>query len=198
MAESIKCACCPRKFVPVYRNGIPTSKYHPNCRYKRAKQKESRAEKTIKREKKKKEKTPRQKAMDLADTWFSRFIRIKYAVTIATDGTPVCKCIVTGKLMAANMLDNGHCFSRDFKLTRYEEDNCRPQNRSSNRYRGEADHYIFEKNLIAEIGQERFDRINDLRKQEGEDTEAFYKEQAEKYKREVNRLVKDLGVTKWW
>lgn len=146
----------------------------------------------------KRAKSPKSLAMANADRWFSRYIRIKYAHRIVFDGEPICKCIVTGALKSAKNMDNGHCFSRENKATRYEEDNCRPQNRSSNRFSGEADHYKFIDNLTAEIGPERFARIDRLRRELGEDNEQFYSEMAEKYRKLVNELVKEFGVKKWW
>jgi hypothetical protein len=146
----------------------------------------------------KRTKTDKEKARDNADLWFSRYIRCKYHFQVATDGTVLCKCIITGKIKEAKNTDNGHCFSRKFLLTRYEEDNCRPQNRSSNRFSGEADHYKFRDNLLKEIGEERFKRIDELRKQEGEDTTEFYLEQANKYRKLTNELVKKFEIKKWW
>ena len=143
-------------------------------------------------------KTSRQKAMDLADMWFSRFIRIKYHFQILTDGTVLNKCIISGAIKKAISMDNGHCFSRSFKATRFEEDNCRPQNRSSNRFSGEADHYKFIDNLKSQIGEERFNRIDELRKQEGEDSKQFYLEQAEKYRKLTNELLTVIEAKKWW
>ena len=142
--------------------------------------------------------SPKTKAMKLADKWFSRWIRIKHHRLIATDGTVFCKCIITGSIKAANLMDNGHCFSREFKATRYEEDNCRPQNRSSNRFSGEADHYKFRDHLMAEIGEERFNRIDQLRKENGENNIIFFKEQSDKYKKLTNDLLEELGAKKWW
>lgn len=143
-------------------------------------------------------KTPRQRAMDNADLWFSRYIRIKYHYKIV-NGEVFCQCIVNPNVIKhAKNMDNGHCFSRDFKPTRYEEDNCRPQNRSSNRFSGEADHYKFRDALEKQIGEERFNRLDHLRKQEGEDTEEFYKAQAYKYRILTNQLVDQYDVIKWW
>ena len=146
----------------------------------------------------KRTKTPRQKAMDLADKWFSLYIRIKYNYKIQ-DGEVFCQCIINpGIIKLAKNMDNGHCFSRDSKAIRYEEDNCRPQNRSSNRFSGEADHYKFIENLTKQIGKERFERLDNLRKTEIEDNENFYKIQAEKYKKLTNQLVKKYSINKWW
>lgn len=143
-------------------------------------------------------KTARQRARDNADLWFSRYIRIKYAYRIM-NGDVFCRCIVDPSIIKqAKHMDNGHFFSRKFLLTRYEEDNCRPQNRSSNRFSGEADHYTFQDNLLRQIGEKRFNRLDELRKQEGSDTLEFYQKQASKYKRLVAELVRVNQINKWW
>jgi len=147
---------------------------------------------------KKSKKSPKSLAMNNADLWFSRYIRIKYSYKIQ-DGEVYCQCIVSPNIIKlAKNVDNGHGYSRDFKSTRYYEDNCRPQNRSSNRFSGEADHYKFLDNLAAEIGEERFEKLNKLRRKEGEDNETFYKEQSTKYRKLVNQLIKEHGINKWW
>ena len=147
---------------------------------------------------KKRKKSSKSLAMDLADSWFSRYIRIKYAYKIQ-NGEVYCQCIVSPNIIKlAKNMDNGHCYSRNFKTTRYEEDNCRPQNRSSNRFSGEADHYEFIDNLTKEIGEERFNRISQLRREDGRDNEAFYKEQAIKYRKLVNELIKEYEIKRWW
>jgi hypothetical protein len=146
----------------------------------------------------KRRKNEKERARNNADKWFSIYIRIKYAYRIV-NGEVICNCIINPNIIKhAKNMDNGHCFSRKFLSTRYEEDNCRPQNRSSNRFSGEADHYKFRDNLKNEIGEEKFNRLDELRKQEGTDTEDFYLKQADKYRKLVNELVKQKQIKKWW
>ena len=186
---------CGRTIYPRHNSTIHP-KFCPTCTLSNAMH--PKAKKTAKTSQKR-TKSPKSLAMANADRWFSRYIRIKYAYRIATDGEVICRCVINpGIIKAAKNMDNGHCFSRENKATRYEEDNCRPQNRSSNRFSGEADHYTFIDNLTAEIGPERFARIDQLRREIGEDNQQFYTEMAEKYRKLVNELVKDLGVKKWW
>jgi len=147
---------------------------------------------------KKRIKSGKSLAMANADKWFSIYIRIKYAYKIQ-NGEVFCQCIVNPNIIKlAQRMDNGHGFSRQFKTTRYYEDNCRPQNRSSNRFSGEADHYTFLDNLKKEIGEERFQKLDELRRTEGEDNEMFYKEQSDKYRKLVNELVFKHQIKKWW
>lgn len=153
---------------------------------------------TKKNTSRKRAKTPKELARDNADRWFSRYIRIKYAYKIV-GGEVFCQCFIEPQVIKhAKNMDNGHCFSRENKPTRYEEDNCRPQNRSSNRYSGEADHYKFIDKLKVVISEERFNRIDSLRRELGEDNEAFYLQQANKFRKLTNQLVDQLDINKWW
>lgn len=196
--EKAKCAC-GKTMSKYFYNSTIRRKQCPNCDLKNKLSGDAKAVKEgLKKKRTVKKKTPRQLAMDNADNWFSRYIRIKYAFKIQ-DGDVFCRCIINPSIIKhAKFMDNGHCFSRKDKATRYEEDNCRPQNRSSNRFSGEADHYTFIDNLKEEIGEERFNRIDHLRKQEGEDTEMFYKQKSDKYRYLVNRLVNKHNIKKWW
>ena len=135
--------------------------------------------------------------MKLADLWFSRYVRVKHSVNVG--GDCYCKDIITGKLYAAKNIDNGHYFSRSHMATRYDEDNCRPQNRSSNRFRGESDKEQFRVNLIKEIGQERFDEMESRSRQTVNFCSAddLWK-LAETYKQKVKNLLIEKGVKKWW
>lgn len=140
--------------------------------------------------------------METADKWFSRYIRIKYSYQVI-DGEVICRDIITGKLYSARNIDCGHYFSRAHMATRYHEDNCRPQNRSSNRFSGEADKLKFEINLRKEIGDERFKIINDLHKEPmrwfGAITnDEYLKVVADTYRLKVNQLCKENVIKKWW
>lgn len=137
-------------------------------------------------------------AMDNADLWFSRYIRIKYAYKVQ-DGDVFCQCIVNPSIIKlAQRCDNGHFHSRGFMATRYFEDNCRPQNRSSNRFSGEMDHPKFGDNLKDEIGEERFNELNLMFRQTTMVSTEYFKEIADKYRILVNRLVKEHDIKKWW
>jgi len=190
-----KCKC--GRSIPQRYNSTIKAKKCPHCTYLDATSK-AKGKKQSKGKTTSPGKSSKSKAMGTADKWFSRYIRIKYHFKILTDGTVLDKCIVSGTIKEAKNMDNGHCFSRQFKTTRYEEDNCRPQNRSSNRFSGEADHYKFIDNLKNEIGPESFERLNKLRREIGEDNEQFYKSKSEKYRKLTYKLISDLKVKKWW
>lgn len=203
--KTIACSC-GKNFRAIYdfKTGILKSKKCPNC-VLRAKlvTKSNGHDKTYAQKPdrlksaRKTGKNPKQRAMANADKWFSRYIRINYGFPVG-NGEWMCKCIVTGRMGLAKNFDCGHYISRKYKTIRFEEDNCRPQNRSSNRFSGEADHYKFRENLIKDIGIEKVERIERLKDEEGEDNEIFYREIADKYRMLTNELIKKCNIKKWW
>ena len=134
--------------------------------------------------------------MDVADTWFSRFIRVTFC--IVDNGEPYCKDIITGRYYQSRNIDNGHFISRGNLSTRYYTDNCRPQNRSSNRFRGEMDKPKFEQNLRREIGEERFEALMKRSKELVHYGDLEYKRTADDFRKLTNQVVKDKGIVKWW
>lgn len=147
-------------------------------------------------QKKKSSKSRKTKVMDLADLWFSRYIRVKHGIVV--DGEIYSKDIITGKLYRASLIDCGHLHSRYFNATRFDPDNARPQNRSSNRFRGEADKPKFEQNLIREIGEERFQQLREKSKDNGKYGEIELQEIADKYRLLTKSLLKEKGAKGWW
>lgn len=193
---------------PIYQRPFTTikNKNCPTCTLKQASGKQETGQKAKiwripgkvsagakKGQKKPKERNP----MKLADDWFSRYIRVKYSIVV--DGEFYCKDIITGKIYKATRLDNGHYQSRRHMATRYDEDNCRPQNRSSNRFQGEADKEKFRTNLIKEIGQERFDAMEaKSRNPVFSYSRNDFVEIAETFRLATNELLKSKGGKRWW
>lgn len=135
--------------------------------------------------------------MKIADLWFSRWIRISKAAAII-DGKVYVYDIINGKPYAAEDVDNGHFISRANLATRYDEDNCWPQNRSSNRFRGEADKWTYEQNLLEKLGREGYDALMDRSRRIVHIGQLEYKEIADLYRNKVNNLCKKHGIEKWW
>lgn len=131
--------------------------------------------------------------MSKADLWFSRYIRISKG--IVCEGEVFCVDIITGGLYLAKNIDNGHYFSRIYNSTRYYPDNCWPQNRSSNRFRGEADKDTFRERIISKIGNDRFRYMVDIK---ASLWTGNFQEEAEKYERLVKELIVEKKVNKWW
>lgn len=133
-----------------------------------------------------------------ADAWFSRYIRIIHRDSIVGDEV-YCRCFVRPHLVkrAADM-DNGHCFSRSNLPLRFEPDNCRPQNRSGNRYEGNRETTLFMEKLERELGAGRWQRLLDLKRQKGDDTLEYYRAKALHFKEKVTNLHRELNFRKWW
>lgn len=183
---------CGRELYPK-RNSTIYPIRCPNCEFKLAYS--SKIETRKKNGKTKKQKTPRQKAMDRADDWFSRYIRCKYA--FESNGEWFCKCYTCGYHHKVTLIQNGHWQRRGFKTTRFHEDDARPQCVKCNYHRsGEPER--FEINLIKEIGIDRVLELKKLSQELGEDNEVFYREQANKYRILTNEILKLKKGLKWW
>lgn len=202
MKDLIRCKCCPKEFTPHYdfRTKMLKSKICPSCQYKKAYEKSGGGNSFFDGKKRKgkgskRGKSSKSKAMGLADKWFSQYIRIRHSVELG--GELFCRCIVSGKLYHILKVDAGHYFPRGHKSTRFDERNVWPQNRSSNRYKGENDKHIFKKNLIAKIGEEEYKKLEALHLECGYDTEEYYNEISEKYKKLTREEIKKHDINPW-
>lgn len=193
---------CDKKFKPTYRNGIIVSKKCPNCRlkslYKQVELKgvQLASELTIKRNKtEKRKKTERQKAMDRADEWFSRYIRLKYS--FESGGELFCRCYTCGNTHSILEIQNGHFQRRGYKTTRFHINDARPQCVQCN-YHHSGEPEKFELNLIRDIGHDKVNELKRLAQEIGEDNEIFYREQASKYRKLFNMLLKERKHQNPW
>ncbi len=150
------------------------------------KKEENQKERQVKRESNEK------KAMQLADTYFSRYIRLKHSV----DGQ--CTCYTCGTIKDIKEVDNGHYMKRAHKATRYHENNCKPQCKVCN---GNTLHngkqVEFRINLINEIGLNEVESIEFNSKQSINANYFWYKDISDYYRNKVNELQKELGVKYW-
>ncbi len=199
----IEAPICKKHGYKKYRRPNSTIWVCPQCLNEQNKDKLRQAfgsdkkgsENGLKSGKKKRGKTPRQKAMDRADEWFSRYIRCKYAFW--SNGEWFCRCYTCGTHKKIAEIQNGHWRRRGFKTTRFHEHDARPQCVKCNYHRsGEPE--IFERNLIQELGQEKVEEIRALSLQLGRDDEQFYREMSDKYRKLTNQLIKEKGIPKWW
>lgn len=127
-----------------------------------------------------------------ADTYFSRYIRLKHS----EDG--YCTCYTCGNIHPIKEIDNGHYQKREHKAVRYDENNCRPQCKTCN---GDVKHngkqIEFRANLVAERGEEEVNRIDLSIKTTGKYGALFYKEKSDYYRSKLNDLQNKLGVKYW-
>jgi len=131
-------------------------------------------------------------AMKLADTYFSRYIRLKNSVN------GFCTCYTCGRDKPIKETDNGHYMKREHKATRYHENNCRTQCKTCN---GDTKHNgkqaEFRVHLSHEIGEEQVIKIESLSRSTINASSVFYRQIADEYREKVNELQKKLKVKYW-
>ena len=129
-----------------------------------------------------------------ADTWFSRFIRLRDATE--SNGILVNKCFTCNKPKEAKELECGHYQSRKHTSTRWSELNALPQCPYCNKWKyGEAEKMAIALDLKFGSGTAEKMRIEarNISKQ-NEDLIADY------YRNLVNNLIKERNwkCYKWW
>tara|TARA_R110002051_G_C8769409_1_gene503373 strand:+ start:36938 stop:37588 length:651 start_codon:yes stop_codon:yes gene_type:complete len=130
--------------------------------------------------------------MSLADTYFSRFIRLKHSKN------GFCTCYTCGTLKEIKNVDNGHFEKRGNQATRYHENNCRPQCKTCNgNTSGNGRQKEFRKQLVNEIGEIEVLEIERLAKTTFKTNSLHFKDVADKYRNLVNYIQNKLGVKYW-
>lgn len=158
----------------------------------------------IKKNKKEKEKEERKElrekriqlntgnAMKNADTYFSRYIRLKYS----EEGK--CTCYTCGDLKEIKEIDNGHFEKRGYKATRYHEDNCRPQCKTCNGdTASNGKQKEFRKLLVMEIGEEKVLEVERLAKTTIKADTNFYLQKSDYYREKVKEIQKEKNIKIW-
>lgn len=131
-------------------------------------------------------------AMKLADTYFSRYIRLKHS----ENGK--CTCYTCGNILPIKEIDNGHFQKREHQATRYHEDNCRPQCKTCN---GDIKHngkqIEFRENLVREIGEENVGQIEYQARSIFKTNYKHFKEISDIYRNKYRELQKKLNIKIW-
>lgn len=109
------------------------------------------------------------------------------------------RCISCGQIKPFEQADCGHYFSRTHLATRFDENNCHAECRHCNRFK--ADHLEgYRVNLIAKIGQQKFDLLKWKIKDSKDNPQNYKKsdfdyEQLIKYYKALNKkLRKEKGL----
>jgi len=138
----------------------------PKCQFTKALKKEYKDKGIEKKrpynwsgEKRTKKKSQSTLEKEKADLWFSLYIRLKYAFKSGNE--LYCKCFTCGSMHPIKMIDNGHFVTRGNLSVRYHENNARPQCRSENRFK-QGVHSVFRDKLIAEIGKDEVEKVEQL------------------------------------
>lgn len=122
-----------------------------------------------------------QKQKKKLDAVFSRYIRLKYAKK------EMCTCYTCGKVKHWKEVQNGHFIPRNILVTRFDENNCRPQCVGCNMF-GNGKILDFEDHLVKEIGRKEVDKLKQSRFKIFKVDVSWYKERIEHYEKEVEGL----------
>lgn len=150
---------------------------------------------TVTAEKVKKTKSEYQRARNLADQWFSRYIRLKYSFK-GSDGELYCKCYTCDRIKDIKKIDNGHWVPRANLQVRFHPNNARPQCTYCNHFR-HGEHDKFRANLIKEIGIEKVEQIEKLGQVTLKVSSLELRKKA-KYFREECKTIQDKHQIKIW
>mgnify|MGYP001298670830 CR=1 FL=1 len=137
----------------------------------------------------------KKKALKLADSWFSKYIRFKNAYYHS--GMYYCRCYTCNNEYPILTMDCGHWQKRQHIATRFNENNARPQCTSCNDY-NKGEYAKFEVNLIDEIGLEETEKIKQLAKTIFHDSIEYFRSVAEAYRIECNNLFKEKNIKNIW
>ena len=143
----------------------------------------------------KRKKSERTLAMNRADQWFSRYIRLKHSI-VGEDKSLYCKCYTCGNLKPIKKIDNGHWIGRENMQVRYNENNCRPQCVHCNHYKG-GRHSQFEQFLINDIGSDNVDKIKAISIIRIPVSALQLRETAKYYREKVKEIQNQLNLKHW-
>lgn len=122
------------------------------------------------------------------DRIFSEFIRLR-----DTMPNGMFRCISCGKIKPYSQADCGHYHSRTHMSTRFDEDNANAECRSCNRFC--ADHLVgYRKNLIAKIGEHRYNVLEWRAHQTKKWSDFELKELIKHYQAKIKDLKGEKGL----
>lgn len=120
---------------------------------------------------------------DKLDKIFSKYIRLKYS-----DWKGWSECYTCGQRSYWKYLQNGHFIPRASMMTRFNEDNCRPQCYNCNELlKGNLE--VFRLKLIEDIGLEKVEELERMKFQTRKFSRSEVNEMIEYYKDEVRKML---------
>jgi hypothetical protein len=122
------------------------------------------------------------------DSWFSKFIRLRYA-----DEYGIVKCFTSGKYMHYKKAQAGHFISRRHLSTRWDEINVQVQSVQENMY-NQGNAPVFSKNLADKFGQKEVDKLLIKKNNKWSPSDFELKLLINEYKDKVMGLLKKLKI----
>lgn len=122
------------------------------------------------------------------DKWFSLYIRLKYS------NRGMCRCYTCHKPFHYKDLHCGHFIPRHILITRWDENNCRPQCVGCNIY-GNGKFLDFEEHLVKDIGASSVMALKASRTRVFKINGSWYISTINHYKQAVLELQKEYGLS---
>lgn len=123
-----------------------------------------------------------------ADTWFSKYIRLRDA-----DQAGYCMCITCESLMRWKKSHCGHFQSRRYLITRYNEKNCSAQCVYCNTYMA-GEQYKFAKAIDNKWGKGTADMLTKMTNEPFKLKAHDYEEIAETYKNKAKKIAEEKSI----
>lgn len=129
-----------------------------------------------------------------ADTWFSRFIRLRDACEIG--GALVVGCCTCGLTRDVRYLDCGHYVKRQHLATRFNEKNCQAQCKRCNGFE-QGEDKKFAEFIDSTWGDGTAELLKGVARKPAKVNQKLM---ADLYREKVNELLKERGWQnfKWW
>lgn len=127
-----------------------------------------------------------------ADKWFSRFIRLRDA-----DENGIGRCCTCGTRKEVKQMDCGHYVGRQYKTTRFSENNCHIQCKHCNGF-NEGRKVEFRKFLVEKYGADVVMSLETAIYRTIKMGAVELKFIAEHYKAQTEIMLKEKGLMKWW
>ena len=121
---------------------------------------------------------------DKLDKVFSLYIRLR-----DSDENGFCTCYTCGKVAHYKEMQNGHFWSRTHLSTRFNEDNCKVQCVGCNIFK-KGNYIEYTKRLLKELGEEKFNELEQLKNSTVKISKAEYEQMIEHY----NQKIKEYGL----
>jgi hypothetical protein len=125
----------------------------------------------------------------IADTWFSRFIRLRYS-----DDSGYCKCITCDTILFWKNMDCGHWVKRQHAGARFNEKNCHAQCRKCN-WLKQGNDEVYSKVIVEKYGQQTYDLLKSCERSSTKYTGLELKIIANEYKKKTMDLLQLKGLT---
>ena len=128
----------------------------------------------------------------LADTWFSRFIRLR-----DSDNNGIGRCSTCGRIGHVKTMDNGHYIKRQHQAVRFSEVNCNLQCKHCNNFE-QGNDVKFREYLVKKHGEKNVLLLEASKRDTTKRSANDIKLIAAYYKKENEKLLKEKGIVKWW